>query len=122
MLRTKPFRGQSFDMLSLRVVIPHFRIEGIYVHLSSALHGRCNLSSNRRDSLRYFISDLLLVRADRSLHECFVWEDVVSSTRCEVTYSENKVFTTADIARFDRVERLIDCVCSTDWVSKLVGS
>ena len=107
-------------MLRLSRVVVNLWVQSLNIALSPALHGLGNLSCDGLDSLYHFVPHVGVVRADRTLHESFVREDVVGVSRRKVADCEDKVLTAAHVARLDRMEGLVDSVGSADRVTQLV--
>jgi hypothetical protein len=116
MLLSKPFLGQPDNVIRLCLMVLNRRVQVLKRHIDSAVHRHGCSVTNFLNSLLYLAESRFAVATDSSLHKCCVREDIKRVARFKVTNRKNERFTVVDIARFDRVKSLVNCVCAGNWV------
>ena len=84
-------------MISLSWVVDNRRKDSNDVKLGSAIHGTRHLITNPLYSLNDSLPRWHVIRANRALHESFIWEYIMRMTCNEITNGKDEALTTANV-------------------------
>ena len=109
-------------MLSFGRMIHYRRILPNDLNISLTLHCTRNVFADLFHSLNDSFSYFIIISANSSLHEGWVWIYIMSMSGLQITNWEDTILASIDISRHNCVKRLINLTRSTDRICQFVRS